>query len=116
MIFNHIQTLSGYAVDTRSQSISPTTFPTSCSTINGEEILKSQVVLRDDASYHCVVVVGPHFIIKHGQEVLEREGQTLLFTEASQQHRHCPKAVCHVSHDIDWAFVPYYAAAERQVT
>lgn len=39
------------------------------------------MVLRDDASYHRVVVVGPHFIVKHGRGVLEREGQTLLFLQ-----------------------------------
>ncbi|KAL5315722.1 hypothetical protein ACEPPN_016592 [Leptodophora sp. 'Broadleaf-Isolate-01'] len=43
--------------------------------------LESTVVLRDDASYHRVVAVGPHFIVKHGHGVREREGQTLLFLE-----------------------------------
>lgn len=46
-----------------------------------KEFLESRVVLRDDASYHRVVVVGPHFIVKHGRGVLEREGQTLLFLQ-----------------------------------
>ena len=45
------------------------------------EYLESTIVLRDDASYHRVVAVGQHFIVKHGRGVREREGQTLLFLE-----------------------------------
>jgi hypothetical protein len=45
------------------------------------EFLESTMVLRDDASYHRVVAVGQHFIVKHGRGVREREGQTLLFLE-----------------------------------
>ncbi|KAH6704235.1 kinase-like domain-containing protein [Leptodontidium sp. 2 PMI_412] len=46
-----------------------------------KQFLESTAVLRDDASYHRVVAVGPHFIVKHGRGVREREGQTLLFLE-----------------------------------
>lgn len=41
-------------------------------------------VLREDTSYHKVVAVGPHFVVKHGRGVQEREGQTLLFL--AEQH------------------------------
>src|SRR4051812_31944139 len=60
----------------------------------GKQFLESTAVFRDDASYHRVVAVGPHFIVKHGLGVRECEGQTLLFLEkhlASFSHITLPK-------------------------
>ncbi|KAG4438323.1 hypothetical protein IFR05_006210 [Cadophora sp. M221] len=45
------------------------------------QFLESTVVFRDDASYHRVVAIGPHLIVKHGRGVPERKGQTLPFLE-----------------------------------
>ncbi|BDD57420.1 hypothetical protein MAP00_002783 [Monascus purpureus] len=47
-----------------------------------QDILKSDTVFRHDDSYHRVVAVGPHFLVKHGRGVREREGQALLFLES----------------------------------
>ncbi|KAH7401865.1 hypothetical protein DE146DRAFT_651783 [Phaeosphaeria sp. MPI-PUGE-AT-0046c] len=42
---------------------------------------ESTAIFRDDTSYHRVVAVEPHFIVKYGQGVNEIEGQVLLFLE-----------------------------------
>jgi hypothetical protein len=42
---------------------------------------ESTAVFRDDTSYHRVVAVEPHFIVKYGRGVKEMEGQVLLFLE-----------------------------------
>jgi hypothetical protein len=42
---------------------------------------ESTAVFRDDTSYHRVVAVEPHFIVKYGRGVEEIEGQELLFLE-----------------------------------
>lgn len=42
---------------------------------------ESTAVFRDDTSYHRVVAVEPHFIVKYGRGVKEIEGQVLLFLE-----------------------------------
>lgn len=42
---------------------------------------ESTTVFRNDASYHRVVAVEPHFIVKYGRGVKEIEGQVLLFLE-----------------------------------
>ncbi|KAF2627470.1 hypothetical protein BU25DRAFT_411075 [Macroventuria anomochaeta] len=40
---------------------------------------ESPAVFRNDSSYHRVVAIEPHFIVKHGRGVKEIEGQALLF-------------------------------------
>ncbi|KAF2254780.1 hypothetical protein BU26DRAFT_514632 [Trematosphaeria pertusa] len=42
---------------------------------------ESTAVFRNDTSYHRVVAVEPHFIVKYGRGVKEIEGQVLLFLE-----------------------------------
>ncbi|KAF1842083.1 uncharacterized protein K460DRAFT_380032 [Cucurbitaria berberidis CBS 394.84] len=42
---------------------------------------ESTAVFREDVSYHRVVAVEPHFIVKYGRGVDEIEGQILLFLE-----------------------------------
>ena len=45
------------------------------------DIENSTVVLRHDTSYHRVVAVGQHFLIKYGRGVEQREGDNLHFIE-----------------------------------
>lgn len=45
------------------------------------DIENSTIVLRHDTSYHKVVVVGQHFLVKYGRGVEQREGDTLYFIE-----------------------------------
>jgi hypothetical protein len=45
------------------------------------DILESATVFKNDVSHHRVVAVGTHFIVKHGRNVEEIEGQTLFFLE-----------------------------------
>ncbi len=45
------------------------------------DIENSTIILRHDTSYHKVVVVGPHFLVKYGRGVEQCEGDTLYFIE-----------------------------------
>ena len=45
------------------------------------DIENSTIVLRHDTSYHRVVVVGQHFLVKYGRGVEQSEGDTLYFIE-----------------------------------
>jgi hypothetical protein len=53
---------------------------------------ESTTVFRNDTSYHRVVAVEPHFIVKYGRGVEEIEGQVLLFLEHHlEAHHSLPK-------------------------
>lgn len=52
-----------------------------------EAILSCDSVIRPNDSYHRVVAVEPHFIVKHGKGVREMEGQVLLFLEHNLGNR-----------------------------
>ncbi|OJD19952.1 hypothetical protein AJ78_00146 [Emergomyces pasteurianus Ep9510] len=50
-----------------------------------QEIAGSETVFRNNERHHCVVAIGPHYVVKYGLGVRESEGQTMLFLDHMTQ-------------------------------